>query len=204
MFFAVLPWSFPDLRWKFHGFLMLDDFPLTPIHWTFPKSRSALAGQRTAVAASPVKPTQLRRGIPVIQEMGLICLGKDIFDSHLNYLRVHMGVSWVIGVPLFIIHFERWDFPWNKPSIGGTPISGNLHICEYHIYNLCVIWCLSWERTLQWIVAYHELSWISLFIAKTGVVQVFTVYMPHFWILSDQFLESWPLNDDVPDAICSW
>ena len=32
---------------------------------------------------------------------------------------IHMEVFWVIGVVL--IHFERWDFPWNRPSILGIP-----------------------------------------------------------------------------------
>ena len=32
-----------------------------------------------------------------------------------------MEVSWVMGVPLVIFHFERWDVPWNKQSILGIP-----------------------------------------------------------------------------------
>ena len=33
-------------------------------------------------------------------------------------------------VPLVLIHFERWDFPWNKPSSdkGVAPFCGNPHI----------------------------------------------------------------------------
>ena len=30
--------------------------------------------------------------------------------------RTDVVVSWVIGIPPVIIHFERWDFSWNKPS----------------------------------------------------------------------------------------
>ena len=36
--------------------------------------------------------------------------------------------SWVIGVPLVIIHFERWDFPQQKPSsYWGTPMTMETH-----------------------------------------------------------------------------
>ena len=37
-------------------------------------------------------------------------------------------VSIVMGVPPVIIHFERWDYPWHKPSISGSPISGKPHL----------------------------------------------------------------------------
>ena len=40
----------------------------------------------------------------------------------------HMVVSIVMGVPPVIIHFERWDYPWHKPSISGSPISGKPHL----------------------------------------------------------------------------
>ena len=43
-------------------------------------------------------------------------------------LFIDTVVSWVIGVPPVIIHFERWDFPWNKPTILDTPFFGNHHI----------------------------------------------------------------------------
>ena len=48
-------------------------------------------------------------------------------------LFIDTVVSWVIGVPPVIIHFERWDFPWNKPTILDTPFYGNHHI-----------WCFWW------------------------------------------------------------
>ena len=40
---------------------------------------------------------------------------------------IDMEVSWVIGVPLVIIHFQM-GFPIINPPFWGTPISGNLHI----------------------------------------------------------------------------
>ena len=39
--------------------------------------------------------------------------------------KSNLVVSWNGGIPKKIIHFERWDFPWNSPSIlRATPIFG--------------------------------------------------------------------------------
>ena len=44
--------------------------------------------------------------------------------------------SWVIEVPPVIIHFERWDCPWNQPSsYGGTPMTMETPILICHILS---------------------------------------------------------------------
>ena len=46
----------------------------------------------------------------------------------------HMKVSPIIGLHAVIIHFERWDFPWNQPSseLGVPPWrAGTPHMPEY-------------------------------------------------------------------------
>ena len=48
--------------------------------------------------------------------------GLQEFDRHIDWFcaaqKDHLKFSMNVGY-LEIIHFERWDFPWNKPSILG-------------------------------------------------------------------------------------
>ena len=64
--------------------------------------------------------------------------------------RGNMGVSWVIVVPPVIIHFERWDFPWRKPtSYGGTrkfeetPIYESIEIMGFKMLQAILAY---WKR----------------------------------------------------------
>ena len=63
-----------------------------------------------------------------------------------------------IGLPPVIIHFSRWDFPWNKPSsYWGTLMSGNLHMSWPFLAPIsiqvpsdrCLSQCLDWGRIIK-------------------------------------------------------
>ena len=64
------------------------------------------------------------------------------FSSH----RIGGFLKW--GVFPVIIHFERWDFPRNQPSIFGNPsIMGNFHRLILHWYCTKKTWFpdVSWD-----------------------------------------------------------
>ena len=75
------------------------------------------------------------RGRGTVQ--GLVFQGKSVGNHchHCHHCH-HMGVSWVIGLPPVMIHFERWCFPCHKnhpAGLGYPHFYGNPHMVNNDI-----------------------------------------------------------------------
>ena len=72
--------------------------------------------------------------------------------------NVNLEVSWVIGVPLVIIHVRNWDFPGKKASILGQfmdpPIWFN-HVLIGHVDGTSLFWWWCYQENTWKILEWH-------------------------------------------------